>query len=128
VRADGTYLIPLFQNLASNAIKYRNNEPPRIHIGAREVDGELRFSVSDNGIGIDPEYHQQIFEVFQRLHGREVPGTGLGLAICKRVVERYRGRIWVESQPGSGSTFYFTMPEVKVWPTDDPPIDLAAHS
>jgi PAS domain S-box-containing protein len=128
LRADGTYLIPLFQNLASNAIKYRNSEPPRIHIGAREVDGELRFSVSDNGIGIDHEYHQQIFEVFQRLHGREVPGTGLGLAICKRVVERYRGRIWVESQPGAGSTFYFTMPEVKIWPTDDPPIDLAAHS
>ena len=111
VRADGVYLTPLFQNLASNAIKYCGKGPPRIRIFAEKVEGELRLGVSDNGIGIEPEHHRKIFGVFQRLHGREVPGTGLGLAICQRVVERYGGRIWVESQLGAGSTFYFTLPE-----------------
>jgi light-regulated signal transduction histidine kinase (bacteriophytochrome) len=126
VRADGTYLIPLFQNLASNALKYRNRQAPRIRISAQEVDGETRFAVSDNGIGIAPEHHRKIFDVFQRLHGRDVPGSGLGLAICKRVVERYRGRIWVESQPGAGSTFFFTLPEAAVHGQDNPPADRAA--
>ena len=119
VQADGTYLIPLFQNLTSNAIKYRNNEPPRIRITAGRVGGEMRYAVADNGIGIEPEYHRKIFDVFQRLHGKDVPGTGLGLAICKRVVERYHGRIWVESQAGAGATFYFTLPDAKVSPRGD---------
>jgi signal transduction histidine kinase len=114
VQADGTYLIPLFQNLTSNAIKYRNGQSPRIRITAEHIGAELRFAVSDNGIGIEPEFHRKIFDVFQRLHGKDVPGTGLGLAICKRVVERYRGRIWVESRPGAGATFYFTLPDAKV--------------
>ncbi len=104
----------LFQNLIGNAIKYRSAQPPRIHVSVREVEGELRFSVSDNGIGIDPEYHQQIFEVFRRLHSRKIPGTGVGLAICQRVVERYGGRIWVESRAGQGSAFIFTVPNVAV--------------
>ena len=104
----------LFQNLIGNAIKYRSDQPPRIHVSVREVEGELRFSVSDNGIGIDPEYHQQIFEVFRRLHSRKIPGTGVGLAICQRVVERYGGRIWVESRAGQGSAFIFTLPNVAV--------------
>jgi PAS domain S-box-containing protein len=102
----------LFQNLIGNAIKYRGSQPPRIHVSAQELDGKLRFTVSDNGIGIDPEYHQQIFEVFRRLHGRKIPGTGVGLAICQRVVERYGGRIWVESQAGKGATFLFTLPKI----------------
>jgi PAS domain S-box-containing protein len=113
-RAYRAHFQPLFQNLIGNAIKYRSEQPPRIHVSAREVDGELRFSVSDNGIGIDPEYHQQIFEVFKRLHGRKIPGTGVGLAICQRVVERYGGRIWVESRAGQGATFLFTLPNVAI--------------
>jgi len=113
LQADGTYLTPLFQNLASNAIKYRNHHTPRVYIRAEHAGGELLYAVSDNGIGIDPAYHRKIFDVFQRLHGRDIPGTGLGLAICKRVVERYHGRIWVESEPGAGSTFYFTLPEAQ---------------
>lgn len=105
---------PLFQNLIGNAIKYRSGQPPRIHVSVREVNGELRFAVSDNGMGIDAEYHKQIFEVFRRLHGKKIPGTGVGLAICQRVVERYGGRIWVESQAGQGATFLFTLPNVAV--------------
>ena len=114
LRAYRAHFQPLFQNLIGNAIKYRSTQPPRIHVSVREVDGELRFTVSDNGIGIDPEYHKQIFEVFRRLHGRQIPGTGVGLAICQRVVERYGGRIWVESQAGQGAAFVFTLPNVAV--------------
>ncbi len=114
VRAFRAHFQPLFQNLIGNAIKYRSEGPPRIHVSVQEVGGELRFSVSDNGMGIDPEYHKQIFEVFRRLHGRKIPGTGVGLAICQRVVERYGGRIWVESQAGHGATFFFTLPNVAV--------------
>jgi signal transduction histidine kinase len=114
LRAHGSHFEPLFQNLIGNAIKYRSAQPPRIHVSVQEVDGELRFAVSDNGIGIDPEYHQQIFEVFRRLHGRAIPGTGVGLAICQRVVERYGGRIWVESKAGQGSVFWFTLPHIAV--------------
>jgi PAS domain S-box-containing protein len=114
VRAYRAHFQPLFQNLIGNAIKYRSARPPRIHVSVQEKDGGLQFSVSDNGIGIEPEYHKQIFEVFRRLHGRKIPGTGVGLAICQRVVERYGGRIWVESQPGVGSTFRFTAPEVAI--------------
>jgi light-regulated signal transduction histidine kinase (bacteriophytochrome) len=114
LRVHRAHFEPLFQNLIGNAIKYRSAEPPRIHIAVQEVDGELRFTVSDNGIGIDPEYHKQIFEVFRRLHSRKIPGTGVGLAICQRVVERYGGRIWVESQAGQGAAFLFTLPNVAV--------------
>jgi PAS domain S-box-containing protein len=119
LRAYRAHFEPLFQNLIGNAIKYRGAQPPRIHVSVQEVDGELRFTVSDNGIGIDPEYHQQIFEVFRRLHGKKIPGTGVGLAICQRVVERYGGRIWVESKSGEGSTFLFTLPNVAIRSTGE---------
>jgi two-component system, chemotaxis family, sensor kinase Cph1 len=104
------HFVQLFQNLISNAIKYRGERPPHIHISAEQRDNEWRFAVADNGMGIAPEYHSQIFGVFKRLHGQAISGTGMGLAICQRVVERHNGRIWVESQPGEGTKFYFTMP------------------
>jgi light-regulated signal transduction histidine kinase (bacteriophytochrome) len=102
--------ISLFQNLIANAIKYQGEERPHVHVSARHGEGQILFSVCDNGIGIDPKYHLQIFEPFRRLHGSDVPGTGLGLAICQRVIERYEGRIWVESEPGHGATFLFALP------------------
>jgi PAS domain S-box-containing protein len=108
------YFVPLFQNLIGNAIKYRGEQPPRIHVSVQEADGELRFAVSDNGMGIESEYHEKIFIAFKRLHGKKIPGTGIGLAICQRVVERYGGRIWVESEEGHGATFYFTLPDLAV--------------
>ena len=111
VMADGVQLGRVFQNLIGNAIKFRGDEPPRIHVSAEEQENEWRFAVRDNGIGIKPRYHDRIFAVFSRLHGRSAyPGTGMGLAICKRIVERHGGRIRVESELGKGSTFYFTMP------------------
>jgi PAS domain S-box-containing protein len=103
------HFLQLFQNLISNAIKYRSGEPPRIHVSATRAGAFWRFAVADNGIGIAPEYHEKIFGVFKRLHDKKMPGTGIGLAICQRVVERYDGRIWVESEAGRGSTFYFTI-------------------
>jgi len=102
----------LFQNLIGNAIKFRGEQAPRIHISAVRKDGGWQFAVTDNGIGIDSQYADRIFIIFQRLHSREqYPGTGIGLSICKKIVERHNGKIWVESKPGGGSTFYFTVPD-----------------
>jgi PAS domain S-box-containing protein len=109
---DGMQLSQLLQNLISNAIKFRAEQAPRIRISAARLDDSWRFAVADNGIGIDPQYAERIFLIFQRLHSREeYPGTGIGLSICKKIVERHNGKIWVESKPGDGSTFYFTVPD-----------------
>ncbi|MGE5498007.1 MAG: sensor histidine kinase, partial [Syntrophothermus sp.] len=110
--ADPTQMKQLFQNLISNGIKFRKNENPVIRIQSVRGENEWVFSVSDNGIGIDREYFERIFIIFQRLHTRdEYPGTGIGLSICKRIVERHGGRIWVESEAGKGTAFYFTIPD-----------------
>lgn len=119
IMADSMQMVQLFQNLISNALKFRGSEPPRIHVGVLEQlrDDEQKewlFSVRDNGIGLDPQYCERIFVIFQRLHGQaQYPGTGIGLAICKKIVERHGGRIWVESKPGHGATFFFTMTQQK---------------
>jgi PAS domain S-box-containing protein len=111
VLADELELTQLLQNLIGNALKFRGDKAVRIHVGAQPQDGEWLLSVRDNGIGIDPKYGERIFQIFQRLHGRsKYPGTGIGLAICKKIVERHGGRIWVESEAGRGSTFWFTLP------------------
>jgi light-regulated signal transduction histidine kinase (bacteriophytochrome) len=112
LRAHGTHLRQLFQNLIGNAIKYRSEDrTPNVHIGAERQDGYWVFTVRDNGIGIQPEFKEQIFGLFSRLHNADrYAGTGIGLAICQRIVERYHGRIWVESEPGRGSEFRFTLP------------------
>ena len=107
------HFVQLLQNLVSNAIKYRSDRPPQVHVLAQQQGRFWQLAVADNGIGIDPEYHEQIFGVFKRLHGKNISGTGIGLAICKKIVDRYGGRIWVESEPGKGATFYFTLPAEK---------------
>ena len=110
--ADEGQLAQLLQNLIGNALKFRSASVPRIHVGALERETDWQLEVRDNGIGIEPQYYERIFMVFQRLHNKgEYPGTGIGLAICKKVVERHGGRIWVESKPGEGSSFFFTLPK-----------------
>ncbi len=112
VMGDSSQLEQLFQNLIGNAIKFQAQEPPRVHISMEEKGSDYVFKVLDNGIGIDPKSNERIFEIFQRLHSRkDYPGTGIGLAICKKIVERHGGRIWVESMPGKGASFYFTIPK-----------------
>ncbi|HYP13084.1 MAG TPA: ATP-binding protein, partial [Bryobacteraceae bacterium] len=110
VVADEVHVTQLFQNLIGNALKYRGKVAPVVHVRGQQVAGEYVFSVSDNGIGIAEEDQSRIFGVFQRLHGREYAGAGIGLATCRKIVEAYCGRIWVESIPGKGSTFFFTLP------------------
>jgi len=111
IEAEAKQLGLVLQNLLGNAIKFRSHEPPRIHVSAKQNEQYWRFAVRDNGIGLDPQHIERIFNIFQRLHTRqEYPGTGIGLAICKKIVERHGGQIWVESVPGEGATFCFTLP------------------
>jgi len=110
VMADESQLVQLFQNLVSNAITYRGQESPRVHVSAEQNRNEWVFAVSDNGIGIEPQYFERIFQLFQGLHSSSHPGNGIGLAACRKIVERHDGRIWVESEIGEASTFHFTIP------------------
>jgi PAS domain S-box-containing protein len=112
VMGDRSQLVQLMQNLIGNGLTYRSDKPPHIQISAKRSGKDWIFSISDNGIGIDPKHFEQIFEIFKRLHNqKDKPGTGIGLAVCRRVVNRHGGKIWVESEPGHGSTFHFTIPE-----------------
>jgi light-regulated signal transduction histidine kinase (bacteriophytochrome) len=122
VMGSAPLLSQVFGNLIGNSLKFRGEASPRVHISAERRGDEWVFSVADNGLGIDPDYADRIFVIFQRLHTREeYPGTGIGLAICKKAVERLGGRIWVESQPGQGTTFFFTVPVI-----DGPGLDAVA--
>jgi light-regulated signal transduction histidine kinase (bacteriophytochrome) len=120
ILADEAQLEQVFQNLISNALKFHGETTPRIRIGARDDDRAWAFFVQDNGIGMDLEHTARIFEIFQRLHTEEeYPGTGIGLAVCKRIIDRHGGRIWVDSAPGAGATFHFTLPkEGPTWSSD----------
>jgi len=112
VMVDERQLEQVFHHLLENALKFRSPQPPRIHVSAKQAENQWVFAVRDNGIGIEPQHAERIFQVFQRLHlRREYPGTGIGLAICRRIIERHGGRIWVESEPGKGATFLFTIGE-----------------
>ena len=114
VSADADQLAQVFRNLISNALAYSGDVPPEVHIGAEQVGGEWQFVVADEGVGIDPEHHERIFKSFERLNiQEEVSGTGIGLALCKRIIERHSGEMWVESEPGEGARFYFTLPTAR---------------
>ncbi len=112
IRADASLMMHVFQNLLGNAIKFHGEQPPRIHVSAKRRHGDWVFSVRDNGIGIEPQYSERIFRIFERLHSADrYPGSGVGLAISKKIIERHGGRMWVVSQPGEGSTFFFALPD-----------------
>jgi chemotaxis family two-component system sensor kinase Cph1 len=112
LKCHGAQMVQLFQNLIGNAVKFRRERSPEVWIQAEQKDGECLFSVRDNGIGFEPEFNDRIFGLFQRLHTRrKYSGTGIGLAICKKIVERHQGRIWAESKPEHGTTFFFTLPD-----------------
>ena len=112
VLGDEKLMVQVFQNLIGNAIKYRSPEPPQIHISVTKEKNEYLFSIKDNGIGMDPQHLKRIFTIFQRLHKRdEYEGTGIGLSIVQKIVHQFGGEIWAESEPGKGSTFYFTVPD-----------------
>ncbi|MCA8991035.1 MAG: hypothetical protein KDA88_03610 [Planctomycetaceae bacterium] len=111
VMGDESQLSQLLQNLIGNGLKYHGDAPPQVFIAAESNGIEWTISVRDNGIGIDEKHYEKIFEIFRRLHGQDkYPGTGIGLAVCRRIVNRHGGRIWLESEPGKGTTFYFTIP------------------
>ena len=114
VCGDFEILTKVLDHLIRNAIEYCDTPSPRVHISSRRVDSEWVFSVADNGPGIDPAFQGRVFGVFKRLHGKEHPGNGLGLAFCKKAVEWHGGRMWLESTPGAGSTFYFTLPPASI--------------
>lgn len=112
IKGDPSQMVHIFQNLITNGIKFNDKKTPEIHISSQINRNEWLFKVSDNGIGIATEYQEKIFEIFKRLHDRqEYPGTGIGLAICQKIIERHGGKIWVESEMGKGSTFYFNIPD-----------------
>jgi len=117
VAGDETQLLQLFQNLIGNAIKFRREADPKVRLSVSQNADHWQFAVVDNGIGIEPQHFKGIFQVFCQLHGKEYPGTGIGLAVCKRIVQRHGGSIWLESQVGQGTTFYFTIPVRGVSPT-----------
>ena len=110
VAANAALLAQVFQNLLENAVKFRSPANPRIHVSAVRGEGDWTISVADNGIGIEPQHAEQVFRLFRRLQGDQYEGTGIGLAICRKIIERHGGRIWVESHPGEGAKFCFTLP------------------